>query len=65
MNEMAMMALTRAWATGIGTQVQTMDCSTPRRQGRRLRLPDARPAAAALLRTAGEALLTLAARLAH
>jgi hypothetical protein len=65
MNEMAMMALTRAWATGIGTQVQTMDCSTPRRQRKRLRLTDARQAVATVLRTAGEALLTLAARLAH
>jgi hypothetical protein len=27
MNEMAMMALTRAWAQGLGTRVQTMDQS--------------------------------------
>jgi len=65
MNEMAMMALTRAWAQGLGTRVQTMDQSTPLpRRGRR-RLPDPRPAVAALLRAAGRAMFALAARLAH
>lgn len=65
MNELAMMAMTRAWASGIGTRVATADRSTPRPHVRVRRERLAQRALAAMLRRAGDGLFALAARLAH